>query len=428
MVQSSYKNRKKNRKQSFKRKNTDGNRKVKFIDDDDKKMVGGNVNQIAITGFMNKYNKHPIYGVLLAIYSNQLCAVLEPGTNQCRDDNTATLDTSYKKSKAIMGQITVVDDKPTALTQDELKDKKVKDGKKLEYVREVIDYLAQNVFIPKDSIQHVYVHNDDGASWTKLTNGNFNKGESETLGKRDAAVNAGEKIQIAANEGKVYTKGEIGEIETIIKTLGNIETAGDVLDKFDKIDEDIVQLKKLVNNPADQHGTDFENIVHNLNVDDITATNLTEAFGKWKTAMLVDITQADIKEEEQEEPNDIDKTTGIANSSSAGSGALPSATTGPHQQERLEGAQLEEAHANVHERIKQITDIVNTEGGNDEEKRNNMRRLVIDLRDLFRKIVDSSANSGFKKVLYAKIGGFDKIIDQRSFEDMSTTWNEQMNK
>lgn len=41
MVQSSYKNRKKNRKQSFKRKNTDGNRKVKFNDDDDNKMVGG---------------------------------------------------------------------------------------------------------------------------------------------------------------------------------------------------------------------------------------------------------------------------------------------------------------------------------------------------------------------------------------------------
>ncbi len=39
MVRSSYKNRKKNRKQSFKRRITGGIRDVNFIDD---KMVGGN--------------------------------------------------------------------------------------------------------------------------------------------------------------------------------------------------------------------------------------------------------------------------------------------------------------------------------------------------------------------------------------------------
>ena len=37
MVRSSYKKNKKNQKQSFKRRVTDGNRKVKFIED---KMVG----------------------------------------------------------------------------------------------------------------------------------------------------------------------------------------------------------------------------------------------------------------------------------------------------------------------------------------------------------------------------------------------------
>ena len=56
MVQSSYKNRKKNRKQSFKRKNTDGNRKVKFIEDDDK-MVGGN--PTTITNFINNTKTTP---------------------------------------------------------------------------------------------------------------------------------------------------------------------------------------------------------------------------------------------------------------------------------------------------------------------------------------------------------------------------------
>ena len=72
MVRSSYKNRKKNRKQSFKRRITGGNRDVNFIEDDNK-MVGGNPE--TITRFINKYTEHPIYGVLLAIYSNQKCAV-----------------------------------------------------------------------------------------------------------------------------------------------------------------------------------------------------------------------------------------------------------------------------------------------------------------------------------------------------------------
>lgn len=274
----------------------------------------GGDNQIAITKFINKYSKHPIYGVLLAIYSNQNCAILDPQTQLCKDDNTSKLGVSYNNSVIIMGRIPEVDDKPKALTQDELKDKKVKvtvtDGKKLKYVGEVIDYLAQNVFIPTGFIQHVYVQNDD--SWTKLTNRNFNKIKEEELDKRVAAVNAVEKIQIDANEDKVYSESEITKIGKYIETLGEIEASGN-----NTVTEyDITGLKNLVHQPDDNNGDDFVNVVQKLTIDNITTTNLTEAFTKWKAAMLAEISQAHRNEEEQEKPslnNYIDKMTEIVN-------------------------------------------------------------------------------------------------------------------
>ncbi len=206
MVRSSYKNRKKNRKQSFKRRITGGIRDVNFIDD---KMVGGNDIQIAITGFMNKYkDKHPIYGVLLGIYSNQQCANVDLATSECKSDNTAQLEPSYKKSRDIMDLIPEVDDKPKALTEEELQKKE----KKLEYVGKVIDYLAQNVFIPKGLIKNVHVQNDDGTNWTTLTNKSFNEIKStENTAARDASVNANEEMKDAAAESEHKLDPEPGQ-------------------------------------------------------------------------------------------------------------------------------------------------------------------------------------------------------------------------
>jgi len=344
MVQSSYKNRKKNRKQSFKRKNTDGNRKVKFIEDDDDKMVGGD-NRVAITAFMNKYSKHPIYGVLLAIYSNQKCASLDPKTQLCKDDNTSQLGVSYNNSVIIMDQIHVVDDKPKAPTG------KILDIDKLKYVGEVIDYLAQNVFIPKDSIQHVYVQKDDD-TWTKLTNGNFNKIQEKELGARTTRSN------YPVNDDKVYSESEITKIGEIV---ANLNTP----DKQDDISENIENLKSLVHKPSDDMGSDeFENVVQTLTVGNFDAGALKGAFGTWKTAMLSEITEDDISNlrdrnfsvdsldgtnanslniHEKGERwgssfgNDIKKKSDIENRASAGASEKvgSSATTGPRQQPDL---------------------------------------------------------------------------------------------
>ena len=87
----------------------------------------------------------------------------------------------------------------------------------------------------------------------------------------------------------------------------------------------------------------------------------------------------------------------------------------PTRSQQLEGAQ---------ELIKQISDIVNTTEGNDDDKLINMRKLVIELRGLFYKLVESSADSGFKKGLYAKIDVFNDIFEQRHFKDMSTIWKQ----
>jgi len=204
MVRSSYKNRKKNRKQSFKRRITGGNREVNFIDD---KMVGGNPE--TITRFINKYTEHPIYGVLLAIYSNQKCAV-ENDDGTCKVDNTAQLKAAYKKSIEIMGKLPDVPDKPTSLTVEQEKESDSNKGTekvhKVNYVGEVIDYLAQNVFIPKTIIHKVHVQNDSDDGWTTLTNTKFvevksdvTKGKTRVEMKEDATAKTA--AQLAGEKG-----------------------------------------------------------------------------------------------------------------------------------------------------------------------------------------------------------------------------------
>ena len=207
MVQSSYKNRKKNRKQSFKRKNTDGNRKVKFIeDDDDNKMVGGDpqTDKTNIKTALNQYAKHPLFGIILAAFSNSTCASSDVD-GQCSTDNMSALGSAYLKCKEILKSLPELSEdghkKPQAPESPN-------DGTKLDHVKAVIDYLFQNVFIPKDSIQHVYVQNDAGTNWTTLTNTKFVEVKSETDDKYRAAAEAGEKKR---QENTDHDDGEIGE-------------------------------------------------------------------------------------------------------------------------------------------------------------------------------------------------------------------------
>ena len=70
MVQSSYKNRKNNQKQSFKRRATGGKRKILFIDE----IVGGEDNKHGVAELMRKYKDYPFSGLILAAFSNATCA------------------------------------------------------------------------------------------------------------------------------------------------------------------------------------------------------------------------------------------------------------------------------------------------------------------------------------------------------------------
>lgn len=209
MVQSSYKNRKKNRKQSFKRKNTGGNRKVKFIEDDDDKMVGGdgNIDRTNIKTALNQYVKHPLFGIILAAFSNADCASTDTTDGECSTTNISALKQSYNKCKEILKFLPELSEdghkKPQAPSTED-------NGTKLAHVKAVIDYLFQNVFIPKDSIQHVYVQNDDGTNWTTLTNKSFKeiKSGADTASNQRAAAAAGEKVRRA---NTAPDDGEIGE-------------------------------------------------------------------------------------------------------------------------------------------------------------------------------------------------------------------------
>ena len=145
MVQSSYKNRKKNRKQSFKRKNTGGNRKVKFIEDDDNKMVGGdgNTDRTNIKTALNQYTKHPLFGIILAAFSNADCASTDTTDGECSTNNISSLDKAYLKCTEILKSLPELSEdghkKPQAPVSPD-------NGTKLAHVKAVIDYLFQNVF------------------------------------------------------------------------------------------------------------------------------------------------------------------------------------------------------------------------------------------------------------------------------------------
>ena len=100
MVQSSYKNRKKNRKQSFKRRITGGNRKVKFIEDDDK-MVGGEGEQEHIAKLVTKYSGYPLGSLIRTAFSNSICATEEGGV--CSVKGISSLINAHNNCKQIIG-------------------------------------------------------------------------------------------------------------------------------------------------------------------------------------------------------------------------------------------------------------------------------------------------------------------------------------
>jgi hypothetical protein len=198
MVRSSYKNRKKNRKQSFKRRITGGIRDVNFIED---KMVGGDGNKQAVAALMLKYKDYPLSGLILAAFSGSACA----SEDECKPDatdqkNISSLKNSVYKCEAILNALPKIDGKP------EIKQWVMnKDSDFITYLDECIGYILKNAFIPKDLIQKVYVQNDDGTSWTTLTNKSFKEIKStENTTTRNAKDKANEQMQDAA-AGSIYT-------------------------------------------------------------------------------------------------------------------------------------------------------------------------------------------------------------------------------
>lgn len=357
MVQSSYKNRKKNRKQSFKRKNTDGNRKVKFIEDDDDKMVGGN--QTTITNFINKYKDHPIFGVLLAIYSNQNCAVEnEDGT--CKVVNRLNIKPAYKKSKEIMEKLPDVPDKPKRLTVEQEKESDSKKGTvqehKVNYVGEVIDYLAQNVFIPKTIIHKVHVQNDSD-DWKTLKNKNFK-------GITSAVTNT-------------KTREEMKEVGAK-KTRKLLET--------EEEDEDIV----------------------------------TEDMSGRQSAVISQQPQIPNTHKEGERvgpsfENDIKQKSDITNRASAGASAKvgsSSATIGPNQKVGMD---------RVQELMLQINNIATKKTGRVDGDVKDMKDLLLDLRALIATILgdisDSDDDKPTLETLKTKLDGLSDINDFARFSD-----------
>lgn len=209
MVRSSYKKHKKNQKQSFKRRVTGGNRKVKFIEDhDDNKMVGGNKDEVA--KLITKYKHYPLSGLILAAFSNATCA----SESECEPTavdrkNLSSLQNSVNKCETILNALPNVAGKPNVKTWE-----KNKDSDFIAYLDDCIGYIIKNVFIPKDLIQNVYVQNDDGTNWTTLTNSNFKKDKSpETTTDRDAKSEANEKMKSAATESEGTDDGPYNPTE-----------------------------------------------------------------------------------------------------------------------------------------------------------------------------------------------------------------------
>ena len=416
MVRSSYKNRKKNQKQSFKRRITGGNRKVKFIEDDDDKMVGGDENQMAIAKYIGKYeNEHPtLFAVLFGIYSNHQAADLEANSENCREDNMCVLDAAIAKSNNIMKNVPDSLDKPKALTG------KIKKRHQTKYVGEVIDYLAQNVFIPKGLIKNIHVQKDDD-SWTTLKNTNFKKVELKTLPARNT------RNKYPVNDDKVYSESEI---TTIGKIVANLEAP----DKDEEISENIEDLKTLVHKPTDAMGSDdFEKVVQTLTVANIKTTNLTEAFTKWKVDVL-SVIKAPRGEEEEEEQEFADDSLALEGALKTGQQSLnirkekkqgkSAFRTGvgkfaPTRHRQLNKDQLEKAFTAVEERREKINEIAKKKGGDVVE----MKALIFDLLYPLRDIMNSSVVEQDKQRLRVRIKAYDDILKQDNFEEMSTRWN-----
>ena len=242
MVRSSYKKHKKNQKQSFKRRVTGGNRKVKFIED---KMMGGEDNKVGVAELMRKYKDYPLSGLILAAFSNATCA----SESECEPTavdrkNLSSLQNSVNKCETILKALPNVAGKPNVKTWE-----KNKDSEFIAYLDECIGYILKSVFIPKDLIQNVYVQNDEGDEWTTLTNSNFKKDKSpETTTDRDAKSEANEKMKSAATEAEVTDDGPYNPTEQqqqdkiALNKQITTEGAGESLDE--KMDND-PEMKQL---------------------------------------------------------------------------------------------------------------------------------------------------------------------------------------
>lgn len=448
MVQSSYKNRKKNRKQSFKRKNTDGNRKVKFIEDDDDKMVGGDGNKQAVAALMLKYKVYPLSGLVLAAFSNAKCASedeCEPLTSN--RENLSALQNSVIKCEAILKTLPDIDGKP------EIKKwapNKVSDF--ITYLDDCIGYILKNVFIPKDLIQNVYVHNDDGASWTKLTNKSFNEIKSGPLGERDAKGKGDTQRRITtdADDGngdnstpyrdgnKDFTEDEAA---TKIQALqrGRKGRYPETHQNLNQKMEEMNEIMNVIINETEQgepSAGDENKLtkIQKLANEYIKLYDITPDTDKdsplYKTLMEIKESKSanDAIEEWVKFNNDGTATEDMQEQQSAAGAsekvAPSSATTGPQQ---LNKTQLRDADTNAGKLMKRIDAIAKKKIGGDVEE---MKTLLIKLRELFQEIVNSNEDIGHNKdKINILINVYDNILKkQRSLEDMSRIWNEQMNK
>ena len=414
MVQSSYKNRKKNRKQSFKRKNTDGNRKVKFIDDDDKKMVGGddNTDKTNIAGHLDKYREHPLQGLVRSAFSNAPCAY--SNTNgTCNADNISILNTAFKKCTDILKYLPELSEdghkKPQA-------SESLADGPKLAHITAVIDYLFQNVFIPKDLIQHVYVENNEGNEWTTLTNAKFVKIKEGDSTERKAKLKAEKKIEAQLKE----EGDEEGEEEEEKEDEGKEDER-----KVTTVDDAIAEMDAIVNKQGSSAGG--ENKLKKIQklADEFILLYQKSGYTQQDSPLYKTLNEIKVSESANDA---IDKWKAFKKDESAVSGQQQSEVISP-QQERLNKDQLDKANTNLRKLVKQIDVIAKKEEGvaGDVEK---MKTLIRELRDLIRYIrMNSSANTDVNNQLDDLMQFSNNMLEkQRSFKEMSTRWNEETNK
>jgi hypothetical protein len=233
MVQSSYKNRKKNRKQSFKRRITGGNRKVKFIEDDDK-MVGGEGEQEHIAKLVTKYSGYPLGSLIRTAFSNSICATEEGGV--CSVKGISSLINAHNNCKQIIG-IGKDNDKLNALFFESFKYNdtelnaintyKQDDNFYYRFIEDVMKFICINVFIPKGLIKNVYVQNDDGNEWTTLTNKSFKeiKSGADTASNQRAAAAVGETVRRANTDPDDGDTGENDETYTHLEETRELDSS-----------------------------------------------------------------------------------------------------------------------------------------------------------------------------------------------------------